>query len=263
MCCWSCWPLTTPWKNSGWRAEVRHSVLWGNWQDRSSESQIFSGADFMSPILVSPHILKSTTILHGADCFSWLAEASWDQKFSTKNMWLIACTPPTPLPKSHIYYPTHTCHQTSLEQFHRAICGAVFWAAVLTLPQTLNLQLSHCALFLFSVDTTITSNLTLGGFKQQTFITRGSGDYEVQDQSAGRSDLMSGEDPNPGLQTPIFSCCLHSVHSRENKLARLFLQGQLFHSWGLHPHDLTTPKTMPPTRITLGVRVSTHEFGGA
>ena len=118
---------------------------------------------------------------------------------------MIACTPPTPLPKSHIYYPTHTRHQTSLEQFRRAICGAVFWAAVLTLPQTLNLQLSHCALFLFSVDTTITSNLTLGGFKQQTFITRGSGDYEVQDQSDGRSDLMSGEDPNPGLQTQMGS----------------------------------------------------------
>ena len=213
MCCWSCWPPTTPWKNSGKRAEMKHSVLWGNRQDRSSESQIFSGADFMSPILVSPHISKSTTILYGADCFLWLAEASWDQKFSTKSMWLIACTPP--LPKSHIYYPTHTPYQTSLEQFLRAICRAVFWAAVLTLPQILNLQLSHYALFLFSVDTTITSNLTLGGFKQHTFITRGSGDYEVQDQSAGRSDLMSGEDPNPGLQTPIFSCCPQCAQQRE------------------------------------------------
>ena len=27
-----------------------------NWQNRSSDSYIFSGADFMSPILVSPHI---------------------------------------------------------------------------------------------------------------------------------------------------------------------------------------------------------------
>ena len=116
---------------------------------------------------------------------------------------------------TYILSYTHTPHQISLEQFLRAICGAVFWAAVLTLPQILNLQLSHYALFLFSVDTTITSNLTLGGFKQHTFITRGSGDYEVQDQSAGRSDLMSGEDPNPGLQTPIFSCCPQCAQQRE------------------------------------------------
>ena len=32
------------------------SVLRGNWQDRLSDSWIFSGADFMSPILVSPHL---------------------------------------------------------------------------------------------------------------------------------------------------------------------------------------------------------------
>ena len=71
---------------------------------------------------------------------------------------------------------------------------------------------------------------SLRDFKQQSFITRGSEDYKVQDQSARRSDLMSGEDPNPGLQTTIFSCCPDSVHGRENKLARLSLQGQLFHS---------------------------------
>ena len=29
---------------------------WENWQDRSSDSQIFPGADFMSPIRVSLHI---------------------------------------------------------------------------------------------------------------------------------------------------------------------------------------------------------------
>ena len=136
MCCWSCWPPTTPWKNSGKRAEMRHSVLWGNRQDRSSESQIFSGADFMSPILVSPHISKSTTILYGADCFLWLAEASWDQKFSTKSMWLIACTPP--LPKSHIYYPTHTPPTKSL------------WSSFSELSAGLSsgLQSSHCPKYL-------------------------------------------------------------------------------------------------------------------
>ena len=44
----------------GGEAERRHSVLrkgtWGNWQNRASDSQIFSGANFMNPVLVSPHI---------------------------------------------------------------------------------------------------------------------------------------------------------------------------------------------------------------
>ena len=46
----------SPAKSSGWRAELRHSQLWKSWQKRSSESQMFLGADFMSPVLVSPHI---------------------------------------------------------------------------------------------------------------------------------------------------------------------------------------------------------------
>jgi len=41
-----------------------------NWQNRSSDSYIFSGANFMSPSLVSPHIYKSTKILYGDDCSS-------------------------------------------------------------------------------------------------------------------------------------------------------------------------------------------------
>ena len=53
--------------------------------------QIFSGADSMSPILASPHILKSTKILHGDNCFSLQADASRDQQtFSRKNMYLVA-----------------------------------------------------------------------------------------------------------------------------------------------------------------------------
>ena len=44
----------------GGEAEMRHSMLrkgrWGNWQNRTSDSQIFSGANFMNPVLVSPHI---------------------------------------------------------------------------------------------------------------------------------------------------------------------------------------------------------------
>ena len=45
----------------------------------------------MSPILASPHILKSTKILHGDNCFSLQADASRDQQtFSRKNMYLVA-----------------------------------------------------------------------------------------------------------------------------------------------------------------------------
>ena len=39
----------------------------GGWQDRSSDSSIFSGADFLSLTLESPHIEKSTKMLHGDD----------------------------------------------------------------------------------------------------------------------------------------------------------------------------------------------------
>ena len=54
LCCWSCWPLTLPEVNSGWW--VRHSVLQGNRWNRSLDSWIFSGIDFMIPMLASPHI---------------------------------------------------------------------------------------------------------------------------------------------------------------------------------------------------------------
>ena len=59
-------------------------------------------------------------------------------------MGLIAGTPSSP--KSHIY----CLLSASLEQFLRAIWGAVSWAIVLILPQIkLNLKLSHYALFFF------------------------------------------------------------------------------------------------------------------
>ena len=61
-------------KSSGWRGEMKHSVLREKLTGRSSDSYIFSGADFISPILVSHHIYKSTKFLHGDDCSLWLAE---------------------------------------------------------------------------------------------------------------------------------------------------------------------------------------------
>jgi len=37
------------------KKEIRHPVLWKNWQNRSSD-RLFSGDNFMSPILASFHI---------------------------------------------------------------------------------------------------------------------------------------------------------------------------------------------------------------
>ena len=48
---------------------MRHSVLWGKLPEQALR-QIFSGEDFMSPILASPHNLKSTKILHVDVCSS-------------------------------------------------------------------------------------------------------------------------------------------------------------------------------------------------
>ena len=57
-------------------------------------------------------------------------------------MCLIACTPPFTKIMYTVLLPI------SLEQFLRAIRGAVSWAAALILPQVkLNLQLSRCAFF--------------------------------------------------------------------------------------------------------------------
>ena len=41
-----------------------------NGQNGSSDSEVFSGDDFMCPILIPPHIQKSTKIPHGDICFS-------------------------------------------------------------------------------------------------------------------------------------------------------------------------------------------------
>ena len=45
-----------PERSSDCRVEMRHSEHRGKLASRSSAGQMFSGADFMSPILVSPHI---------------------------------------------------------------------------------------------------------------------------------------------------------------------------------------------------------------
>ena len=65
---------------------------WGHWQNRSSD---MSGADFISPI-VSPHMEKSTKILHSDNCWSWLAESFMRLAETLKNGCLTACTHPSP-----------------------------------------------------------------------------------------------------------------------------------------------------------------------
>ena len=87
----------------------------GHWQNRSSDT---SGADFISPV-VSPHMEKSTKILHSGNCSSWLAESFMRLAETWENVCLTACTHPSP--KSHIYGPFPT---QPLEQFFRAIWGA-------------------------------------------------------------------------------------------------------------------------------------------
>ena len=52
-CCYSCWPSTTP---EGVQGGGRHSVLQGIWWDRSLDSWMFLGTDFMISILASSHI---------------------------------------------------------------------------------------------------------------------------------------------------------------------------------------------------------------
>ena len=75
-----------------------------NWQNRPSDSKIFSGDDFMSPMLASPRIQKSTKILPGDVCSAWLAVTCTRlAETFCKSMCLIACTPPSP--KSHICWP--------------------------------------------------------------------------------------------------------------------------------------------------------------
>ena len=52
-CCYNCWTSTIP---EGVQGGVRHSVLQGIWWDRSLDSWMFLGTEFMISILASPHI---------------------------------------------------------------------------------------------------------------------------------------------------------------------------------------------------------------
>ena len=99
----------------------------------------------MSLIIVSSHIQKSTKILHGDVCSSWLAVTCTRLAEIFCEKYMLDCMHS---PFTKITYIL-TFPPASLEQFLRAIWDAVSQAAVLILPQIkLNSQLSRCAFFL-------------------------------------------------------------------------------------------------------------------
>ena len=77
-------------------------------------------------------------MLHSDDCYSRLAKGF--MRLADLETCSIACT--LSPPKSHKYWPS-----PSLEQFVRAIWGAVSWASVLILPQIKLSCTSHVRFF--------------------------------------------------------------------------------------------------------------------
>ena len=71
-----CWPSTPPERSSGWKSEIRHSVLWEKTQkDWPSDSQMFSGKGFYEPNF-SPLLAPRETLMSWPNVwpwFSWLA----------------------------------------------------------------------------------------------------------------------------------------------------------------------------------------------
>ena len=66
MSCWSCWPSTPPEKSSGWRAEMRHSVLRGKAGRTALQivryfQEMILWAQFLH-LFVSRKALKSLTV---------------------------------------------------------------------------------------------------------------------------------------------------------------------------------------------------------
>ena len=130
-----CRPSTLPAGVSGWT--VRHSVLQGNWWNRSLDTDTFrNGFHAPSPCISS---LISRKALNPF-MVTWLLMTS--RKPFVKQV--LDC-PELPLHQNLIYWPYPTA---SSEQCPRAIWGAIFRAAILIWPQIkCNSQLSHCASF--------------------------------------------------------------------------------------------------------------------
>ena len=110
----------TPWWSSGWRPGMRHSVLRENWQNRSSDrysQELILWARFLY-LLLSRKALKP---------FWWWLFLMTGRNLQKICAWLHVF----PLHQNHINTDTTP---TSLEQFLRAIWGAISQAIVLTLP---------------------------------------------------------------------------------------------------------------------------------
>ena len=85
LCCYSCWPSTIP---EGVQGGGRRSVLQGIWWDRSLDSWMFLGTDFMIlHLLISREALNPFMVTS-----SWLTKAFC--KMSASCHW----TPPSPKP---------------------------------------------------------------------------------------------------------------------------------------------------------------------
>ena len=119
-CCYSCWPSTP---TEGVQGGVRHSELQGIWGDRTLDSWMFLGTDFMISILTSLPIYRSTKSLHGVIRSSWLTK--------TFVKWVLHGIV-LPLQQNLICWLSPTA---ALEQSLRAIWDAVSRAAVLILLQ--------------------------------------------------------------------------------------------------------------------------------
>ena len=80
------------------------------------------------------------------------------------------------------------------------------------------------------------------------------------------ADLVFSEGSFPKLQMATFSLCAHMAETENYLLSLPLIIKPLIPSWG-YPHNLIKfnylPKAPPSNPITLGMRPSTYEFGGA
>ena len=91
--------------------------------------------------------------------------------------------------------------------------------------------------------------------------------------------LISGKDSLPGSDDCLFAVFSHGGEEwalvsfsskknspKKNKIKYKQINKNTVLSWGLYPHDLIwaylAPKDSPPRTIALGIRASTHDFGG-
>ena len=125
------WPSTPAERSSERRSGRRPSVLWENWQNRPSDSQIFSEEDLMSP---NSYIFSSL-------CSSWLAASLCQHVCSTTHI--------PPSPQSHTCWP----HPLHLWSSSPELCETLSPGLQSSICPKQNLtHSSHVVLFFFSVN---------------------------------------------------------------------------------------------------------------